>query len=146
MWNCEIWNMFKVNNKNTRATPGVVLLSLWLTLNTFHTLFKCFYYYKLWAYNCRLGRSSIRWVENYVHRSLSSWIHSRNVISVEGKKIASVQLYNHKNSAINSGGHLQRNIRLKSFYNVEGITFNVFDITDINFRNLQKFWMLWLWA
>ena len=31
--------MFKVNNKDTRTTPGVVLVSLLLTLNIFHTLF-----------------------------------------------------------------------------------------------------------
>ena len=35
-------NMFKVNNKDTR-TSGVVLVSLSLTLNIFHTLFYCFY-------------------------------------------------------------------------------------------------------
>ena len=29
--------MFKVNNKDTRATPDVVLVSLLLTLNIFHT-------------------------------------------------------------------------------------------------------------
>ena len=31
--------MFKVNNKDTRTTPGVILVSLLLTLNIFHTLF-----------------------------------------------------------------------------------------------------------
>ena len=36
------WNMFKVNNKNTRTT-GVVLVSSLLTLKIFHTLFYCFY-------------------------------------------------------------------------------------------------------
>ena len=34
--------MFKVNNKDTRTTPGVVLVSLLLTLNMFHTLFSAF--------------------------------------------------------------------------------------------------------
>ena len=34
--------MFKVNNKDTRTTPGVVLVSLLLTLNIFHTLFSAF--------------------------------------------------------------------------------------------------------
>ena len=37
--------MFKVNNKDTRMTPmanGIVLVSLLLTLNIFHTLFYCF--------------------------------------------------------------------------------------------------------
>ena len=37
--------MFKVNNKDTRTTPmanGIVLVSLLLTLNIFHTLFYCF--------------------------------------------------------------------------------------------------------
>ena len=28
--------MFKLNNKGTRTTPGVVLVSLLLTLNIFH--------------------------------------------------------------------------------------------------------------
>ena len=32
-------NMFKVNNKDTRTIPGVVLVSLLLTLNIFRTLF-----------------------------------------------------------------------------------------------------------
>ena len=36
---CEI---FKINNKDTRTTPGVALVSLLLTLNIFHTLFQCF--------------------------------------------------------------------------------------------------------
>ena len=30
--------MFKVNNKDSRKTPGVFLVSLLLTLNIFHTL------------------------------------------------------------------------------------------------------------
>ena len=34
--------MFKVNNKDTRTTPGIVLVSLLLTLNIFHTLFSAF--------------------------------------------------------------------------------------------------------
>ena len=35
--NIEIWNIYKVNNKDTRTTPnGVVLVSLLLTLNIFH--------------------------------------------------------------------------------------------------------------
>ena len=39
----KVWNMFKVNNKDTKTTPhqndanGVVLVSLLLTLNIFHT-------------------------------------------------------------------------------------------------------------
>ena len=42
--------LFKVENRNTRTSckicsklPGVVLVSLLLTLNIFHTLFQCFY-------------------------------------------------------------------------------------------------------
>ena len=37
----QSWNMFKVNNKDTRTTPmsGVVMVSLLLTLNIFLTLF-----------------------------------------------------------------------------------------------------------
>ena len=31
--------MFKVNNKDKKTTPGVVLLPLLLTSNIFHTLF-----------------------------------------------------------------------------------------------------------
>ena len=31
--------MFKVNNRDTRTTPGIVLVSLLLTLNICHTLF-----------------------------------------------------------------------------------------------------------
>ena len=32
----KVWNMFKVNNKDTRTMPLVYLLSI---LNIFHTLF-----------------------------------------------------------------------------------------------------------
>ena len=62
--------MFKVNNKNTRTrcekyskstikTPGrrrfgVVLVSLLLTLNIYHTLLLCFYC-QLWTWNCWMG-------------------------------------------------------------------------------------------
>ena len=38
--------MFKVNNKDTRTTPGVVLVSLSLTLNILQTLFQCFYFFQ----------------------------------------------------------------------------------------------------
>ena len=31
----KVWNMFKVNNKDTKTTSDVVLLSLLLTLNIF---------------------------------------------------------------------------------------------------------------
>ena len=42
--NCPAGNyMFKVNNKDTRMTPDVVLVFLLLTLNIFHTLFQRFY-------------------------------------------------------------------------------------------------------
>ena len=30
--------MFKVNNKDTRAMPGIILVSLLLNLNIFHSL------------------------------------------------------------------------------------------------------------
>ena len=35
--------MFKVNNKATRTTQGIVLVSLLLILNIFHTLFQCIF-------------------------------------------------------------------------------------------------------
>ena len=41
----------KVNNKDT---VDVVLVSLLLTLNTFHFLLQCFYCW-LWSVNCQLG-------------------------------------------------------------------------------------------
>ena len=34
---------FRIKIGNTRTIPGVVLVSLLLTLNIFHTLFYCFY-------------------------------------------------------------------------------------------------------
>ena len=46
--------MYKVNNKETRTTPGVVLVSLLLTLNIFHILFQSFYCW-LWTFSCLLG-------------------------------------------------------------------------------------------
>ena len=52
--------MFKVNYKNNRASCEIcsyvvgVALSLFLTLNTFHTLFWSFYC-ELWEGKCRLG-------------------------------------------------------------------------------------------
>ena len=64
---CKTWNinMFKVNNKETRIrkvndkvknkdTVDVVLASLLLTLNTFHFLLQCFYWW-LWSINCQPG-------------------------------------------------------------------------------------------
>ena len=33
----KVWNMVKVNNKNSRTTPDVVAVSLLLTLNILHT-------------------------------------------------------------------------------------------------------------
>ena len=35
--------MLNVNNKVTRTTPAVVLVTLLLTLDIFHTLFQCFF-------------------------------------------------------------------------------------------------------
>ena len=57
-------NMFKVNNKDTRThkvndkvknkdTIDVVLATLFLILNTFHSLFQCFYFW-IWSITCRL--------------------------------------------------------------------------------------------
>ena len=76
---CKMWNMFKINNKGTRIrkvndkviskrtgirkvndifnnrdTVDVVLVSLLLTLNTFHFLLQCFYCW-LWSVICGLG-------------------------------------------------------------------------------------------
>ena len=62
---CKMWNMFKVNNKDTRIRKvndkiwnkdivDVALTSLFLTLNTFYFLLECFYCW-LWSVNCRLG-------------------------------------------------------------------------------------------
>ena len=61
----KIWNMFKVNNENTRIrkvndkdknkdTIDVALASLLLILNTFDFLLQCYYCW-LWSGNCRLG-------------------------------------------------------------------------------------------
>ena len=52
----NVWNLFKVHNKDTRMTSIVnnILVSLLLTLNWFHTLLCCFYYW-LWANKCWLG-------------------------------------------------------------------------------------------
>ena len=60
--------MFKGNNRNTRTRCeicskltiqqrciGVVLVSLMLTLNIFHTLFCCFYWYFEQVNKCQLG-------------------------------------------------------------------------------------------
>ena len=46
----NVWNFFKFKNKDTRTislnyTIEVVLGSLFLTLNRFHTLFRCFHFY-----------------------------------------------------------------------------------------------------
>ena len=52
----NVWNLFKVNNKDTRQNDvdDVVLLSLLLTWNRFHTLIWCFYCW-LWTSKCQLG-------------------------------------------------------------------------------------------
>ena len=40
----KVWNMFKVNDKDTRMKSiNIILVSLLLTLNIFHTSSKCFY-------------------------------------------------------------------------------------------------------
>ena len=49
----NVWSPFKVNNRHTR-TILVVLVSLLVTLNIFHTLFCCFYCW-FWTSKCRLG-------------------------------------------------------------------------------------------
>ena len=62
---CKMWDMFKVNNKDTRIrkvndkvknkdTVDVVRAFLLLTLNTFHFLLQCFYCW-LWSVSFRLG-------------------------------------------------------------------------------------------
>ena len=38
----KVWNAFKVNNEDTKMTSGVVLVSLLLALNIFHTFFLVF--------------------------------------------------------------------------------------------------------
>ena len=37
----NVWNLFRVNNKDSGTTSDVVLLSVWLTLNGFHTFSWC---------------------------------------------------------------------------------------------------------
>ena len=45
----KLWNVYKVYNKDTRASSiYVILVSLLLALNIFHTMFWCFYYW-LWV-------------------------------------------------------------------------------------------------
>ena len=62
---CKMWNMFKVNNKDTKIrkvnnkvknkdTIDIILPSLLLTLNIFHFLLQCFYCW-LSSVNCWLG-------------------------------------------------------------------------------------------
>ena len=51
--------MFKVNNEDTRMTPGVVMVSLLLSLNIFRTLFKC--------YNRFLNNEINRWHQRCLH-------------------------------------------------------------------------------
>ena len=57
---CKMWNMFKVNNKDTRIRKvndkvknkdivDVALASLLLNLNTFHLLLNCFFCW-LWSW------------------------------------------------------------------------------------------------
>ena len=48
----NVWNLFKLNNKDMAI--GVVLVSLFLTLNGFHTL-SWYFYCWLWTSKCRLG-------------------------------------------------------------------------------------------
>ena len=61
---CNMWNMFKINNKGTRIrrvndkvnnkdTIDVVLVSLLLTFNTFDYLLQSFYFW-IGSVNCRL--------------------------------------------------------------------------------------------
>ena len=52
-----MWNLFKVNNKDTRTTSLTSFRCLLLTLNSFHTLF--------WSFNCWLWTSKYRLGCNY---------------------------------------------------------------------------------
>ena len=49
----KLWNLFKVNNKDTRTTSMTLLLLLMPTLNRFHTLFWCIHCW-LWTSKYRL--------------------------------------------------------------------------------------------
>ena len=62
---CKMWNMFKVDNKDTgirkindkvknKDTVDFAQASLLLTLNAFHFLLQCFYCWT-WSVNCLLG-------------------------------------------------------------------------------------------
>ena len=56
-WKHQIneWNLFKINNKDVIY---VVLGSLLLTLNSFHTFFLCFHSW-IWKSKCRLGNCKL---------------------------------------------------------------------------------------
>ena len=59
----RLWNVYKIYNKDTRASLfDVVLVSLLLTLKIFHILFYYFYYW-FWAGNCSMAErfDNSRW-------------------------------------------------------------------------------------
>ena len=49
-----VWNMFKVNNNDSRLVPTIVLVSLLSTFNRFHIMF-CSSHCLIWTSKCRLA-------------------------------------------------------------------------------------------
>ena len=68
----NVWNMFEVNNKDTRTTPMMPFRCLLLTLNIFYTLLWCVHC-SLWTSKCLLGGSFSKNMRRISYRS--SWTH-----------------------------------------------------------------------
>ena len=61
----NVWNLFKINNKDTRTTSDVVLVSLLSNLNRFYTLLWCFH---CWICSRISGLSWILPINNRTHQ------------------------------------------------------------------------------
>ena len=77
-----MWNLFRVNNKDTRTMSiDVVLMFSLLTLNRFHTLIWCFRCW-LWTSKCRLGRRKMTTALDNVFSWLFVWLRYFKCISI----------------------------------------------------------------
>ena len=72
----NVWNLLKVNNKNTRATSLTSFWHLSLTLNRFHKWFFCFHFW-LWTSNIL-----VCWNLKHLFSTMVQWTYSKLIMTV----------------------------------------------------------------
>ena len=71
----NVWNLLKVNNKNTRATSLTSFWYLSLTLNRFHKWFVCFHFW-LWTSNIL-----VYWNLKHLFSTMVQWTYSKLIMT-----------------------------------------------------------------